>query len=136
MIRVDQEPVVETRSPDRSCVWEAVCEIGGVQYRARSRYGAVNELARQLVAAGIPDAPMAVRQHGLAGEMVDASFYEAAKWTYREGAASLHRVRWVDPAAQTAQIAIRKAARQGWNRFPAPAVAAAASPPQIAEVEA
>ena len=74
----------------------AVCEIDGIPYSARSRSGASNELARVLVAAGIPDQPIEARDRrsGLKA-LTYRSFHAAAKWTYREGAATLlQRVRY------------------------------------------
>jgi hypothetical protein len=37
--------------------------VEGRTYTARSRHGAANELARQLVAAGLADRPMVIRHH-------------------------------------------------------------------------
>jgi hypothetical protein len=71
-------------------------------------------LARQLVAAGIPDAPMAAAHRGLRGETTYRSFHEMALWTYEETATRpLHRVRWVDPAVRATRIAAAFGPKQG-----------------------
>jgi hypothetical protein len=49
MIVVQQRPDEETRTPGKSCHWVASTIVDGVTYRARSRRGAPNELARVLV---------------------------------------------------------------------------------------
>jgi hypothetical protein len=41
-----QRPLEDTRTPERSCVYEAECEVEGRRYSARSRHGAPNKLAR------------------------------------------------------------------------------------------
>jgi hypothetical protein len=62
---------------------------------ARSRHGAVYELARVLVAAGVEDRPLRVTFEGLAGHMTWPSFAAAAQWTLIEGVATpLRRKRW------------------------------------------
>ena len=98
-------PLEETRTPNKGCVYVAACEMGGVPYSARSRSGSATELARVLVAAGVPDAAMVVTHRGLKGQMTYRAFHEAARWTYEETATKpLHRVRWVDPADKVARI--------------------------------
>jgi hypothetical protein len=47
----------------------AEATVEGRTYTARSRHGPANELARQLVAAGLVDRPMVIRYHGLAGTL-------------------------------------------------------------------
>ena len=54
------------------------CRFEGRTYTARSRHGAANALARQLVAAGLADRSMVIRYHGLAGTMIYHSFHTAA----------------------------------------------------------
>jgi hypothetical protein len=103
-----------------------------VTYRLRSRYGAPNELARALVAAGIPDAPMQIATAGLRGETTYGSFHEAAKWTYEESATKpLHRVRWVDPAVRAARITAAFGPKQGVK----PSAATAAALPVLDAAE-
>src|SRR5438132_7769823 len=102
-IRVHQWPEEETRTPNKSCRWVAEAIVDGITYTARSRHGAPNELARQLVAAGIPDAPMVAAHCGHRGETAYRSFHEMALWTYEETSTKpLHRVGWVDPAVRAA----------------------------------
>jgi hypothetical protein len=62
-----QRPLENTRTPERSCVYEAECQVDGRRYSARSRQGVVNELARVLVSAGVPDQPAEIRQTGMKG---------------------------------------------------------------------
>jgi hypothetical protein len=65
-----------------------------VRRTPRSRHCAPNELARQLVDAGIIDRPMVIRYRGLAGTTTWGSFQAAATWTYSEGDQPLCRVRY------------------------------------------
>jgi hypothetical protein len=67
---------------------------GRSAFTARSRHGASNELARQLVAAGLADQPMAIHCRGLAGTITWPSFYAAATWTFSEGDRPLRRIRY------------------------------------------
>jgi hypothetical protein len=87
-------PDESTRTPNSSCAWIAETMVEGRVYVARSRYGAPNELARQLVAAGLADRPMAIRYRGRAGTMFYRSFHAAAIWTFSEGDQPLRRVRY------------------------------------------
>jgi len=113
---VHLRPGQATRTANKGCVWIAATEIDDRRFVARSRYGAANELARQLLAAGIPDGPMIVRTTGLRGEMTIRSFHEAARFTYEESASKpVHMVRWRDPANETAQITARKGQKEGVN---------------------
>lgn len=93
MIRVHCRPLPESRTANSSAAWLAECEADGRRFEAKSRHGAANALARELVAAGIPDAPMEVRYEGLAGTMRYPSFHAAAGWTFSESASTpLRRV--------------------------------------------
>jgi hypothetical protein len=83
-----------TRTPNSSCAWVAETMVDGRVYVARSRYGAANELARQLVASGLADRPMVIHYRGRAGVMTYGSFHAAATRTFREGDQPLHRVRY------------------------------------------
>jgi hypothetical protein len=88
-------PLEETRSPNSSCQWLAECEVAGRRFAARSRQGAVYELARMLVAAGIEDRPLCVTFAGVVGLVTWGSFAAAARWTLTEGAATpLRRRHW------------------------------------------
>ena len=68
--------------------------VEGLVYVARSRHGAPNELARQLVAAGLADRPMVIHCRGRGGTMTYRSFHGAARWTYTEGDQPLRRVKY------------------------------------------
>ncbi len=66
MIVVRQFADEASRTPNNSCYWQAECVVDGLAYVARSRHGAPYALARELLAAGIPDAPMQVTSAGRA----------------------------------------------------------------------
>ena len=66
-IVVTVRPLEATRTLNSGCVWLAECEVGGRRFEARSRHGAANALARELVAAGVADRPLEVHFEGLAG---------------------------------------------------------------------
>jgi hypothetical protein len=93
-IRVICWPDEETRTPNSACAWVAETMVEGRVYVARSRHGAPNELARQLVIAGLPDRPMVVHYRGRVGTTTYRSFHAAATWTFSEGDQPLHRVRY------------------------------------------
>src|SRR5262245_38709982 len=94
-IPVHCRPLEETRRPNSSCQWLAECEVDGRHFMARSRHGAVYELARVLVAAGLEDRPLRVTFQGVAGHATWPSFAAAAQWTLIEGVATpLRRKRW------------------------------------------
>ena len=84
MITIEQRPVEATRTPGNGCIWLAETVIDGKRYSARSRRGAALALARVLVAAGIPDQPICVRQAGLRGEMRYRSLHRMAMRTIEE----------------------------------------------------
>ena len=113
----------ETRTPNSGCLWLAECEIGGRRFQARSRHGAANDLARQLIAAGVADQPLVVHSDGLRGYLRWGSLKAAAKRTYTEGNRPLQCIRWVAP--QDAVQAIRAAPKQGVK-----AMAAMSDPPE------
>jgi hypothetical protein len=81
-----------TRTANSACLWVAEVTVDGRTYTARSRHGAPNELARQLVAAGLADRPMVIHYRGRAGTMTYRSFHASATWTYSEGDQPLRRV--------------------------------------------
>jgi len=120
MLEVRMWPEEHTRTPEKSCYYVAETTIDGVVYRGRSRMSASNELARVLVAAGIPDASMRVEQIGIAGYLIWKSSHRAALWTYQETATiPLHRVQWVDPAFRSAQMRSAFAKKEGGTDEPA-----------------
>ena len=114
MIEVTLTAEQSTRTPENSCYYRAQAIVDGQTYLARSRRGATNELARLLVDAGIPDAPMQVRQEGFAGHLTVPSFHMAATFTYTEGATtSVRRIPWTDPAFRTYQTGVGEAETEG-----------------------
>ena len=116
-IVVRVRPLEATRTPNSSCIWLAECEIGERRFEARSRHGAANALARELMAAGVADWPLEVRFEGLAGCLRWGSVAAAAKRTYTEGNRALQCIRWIAP--QDAVQAIRAASKQGVEGPPA-----------------
>jgi hypothetical protein len=58
-IAVTTWPDEATRTSNSAYVWTAEAMVEGRAYTAQSRHGPANQLARQLVAAGLPDRPMA-----------------------------------------------------------------------------
>src|SRR5262249_39540492 len=85
-ITVHQRPIEATRTANKSCKWVAEAIVNGRTYVATSRMAPANDIARQLVADGVPDAPMHVYTAGLKGCLVWRSFYKAAGYTFKENA--------------------------------------------------
>ena len=79
---------------DRGGLWKAECTVGGQHFEANSRHSAPHELARKLLAAGVPDDEMIIETAGLKGTASCRSFYAMAKYTYTEGDRLLQRVKW------------------------------------------
>jgi hypothetical protein len=88
-ITIRQRTLENTRTPDRSCIYEAECEVDGRCYAATSRHGAPIELARLLVSARIPDQPVEGVTVGIKGGITYRSLHGMALWTYAEGAGAL-----------------------------------------------
>jgi hypothetical protein len=88
MIRVHCRPLPETRTANTACAWVAEAEVDGRRFEARSRHGAANALARELVAAGLADQPLEIHYEGLAGTMCYLSFHAAAQLTFVENAST------------------------------------------------
>ena len=59
-ITIHQRPHELTRSANKSCKWVAEAIVNGHAYTAISRMAPAHDIARQLVADGVPDAPMQV----------------------------------------------------------------------------
>ena len=115
-ITVHQRPLEATRSANKSSKWLAEAIVNGRTYTATSRMAPANDIARQLVAAGVPDAPMHVYTAGLKGCLVWRSFYRAAGFTYEETTTKpLHVARWESPEARAARITATLARKQGVN---------------------
>ena len=92
-IVVRVRPLEETRTPNCGCVWLAECEVEGRRFEARCRHGAANALARELLVAGIADAPLEVHFDGVAGCLGWGSVAAAARRAYTEGNRPLQCIR-------------------------------------------
>jgi hypothetical protein len=110
-IVVTVRPLKATRTSNSGCIWLAECEIDGRRFEARSRHGAANALARELVAAGVADRPFEVRFEPLAGCLWWGSIAVAAERTFTEGNRPLQCIRWIAP--RDAVQAIRAPPKQG-----------------------
>jgi len=116
-ITVHQRALENTRSSGKSCKWIAEAIVNGKDYTTNSRMAPANDIARQLVADGQPDAPMHVYTAGLKGCLVWRSFYGAAGFTFRESTTkSVHQAPWVDPAIVRGQIKSLPPLRQNRGR--------------------
>jgi len=92
-----------------------------------------NDIARQLVADGVPDDAMHVHTEGLKGGLIWRSFHKAAGITIEETITKpVHVTRWRDPAAETAQITALVARKQGVKSPIGTRVAPGLSAPQNA----
>src|SRR5262249_26280251 len=113
-ITVHQRPLEATRTANKSCKWIAEAIVNGRTYTAISRMAPANDIARQLVAAGVPDAPMHVYTAGLKGCLVWRSFHKAAGYTIEETATKpVHMVRWESSEARAARITATLAPKHG-----------------------
>jgi hypothetical protein len=129
-IIVHQRPLAETRTPSKSCRWLGEAIVNGRTYTATSRMAPANEIARQLAAEGVPDAPMRAYTAGLKGCLTWRSFYRAARYTLKESAQTpVTRARWTDMAVLRGEISCTIRTKQGVNgsagtsispRFPPP----------------
>jgi hypothetical protein len=99
-ISVTTWPDEDTRTPNRGCTYLAETTVAEVTHTVRSRHGAGNELARALVATGITDRPMEIRDRRRSDivQLRYPSFRAAARWTYTEGNRTLARVPLGRPA--------------------------------------
>lgn len=69
--------------------------VDGTSYEARSRLNACTDLARTLVAAGIPDQSVEISQPGLAGSLTWKSLHWLATRMYVESVTvPLHMRAW------------------------------------------
>jgi len=113
-ITVHQRPLETTRTANKSCKWVAETIVNGRAYRATSRMAPANEIARQLVADGVPDAPMQVYTAGLKGALAWRSFHKAAGYTIEETTTKpVHTVRSESPEARAARITATLAPKRG-----------------------
>jgi hypothetical protein len=104
--------LLETRSSGKSCKWVAEAIVNGKTYTATSRMAPANDLARKLLADGLPDAPMHVYTEGLKGCLVWRSFHKAAERTIEENAQVPVRARRYRPRQDQWQ-GVRAAPKQG-----------------------
>ena len=131
-ITVHQRPLEATRTPGKSCKWSGEAIVNGRTYTATSRMAPANDIARQLVADGVPDAPMQVYSAGLKGCLVWRSFYKAAGYTIEETITKpVREVRWEHPDARAARIAATFGPKQGVKAPAGRGVAAEHSAAQI-----
>ena len=115
-----------SRSPDRPCYWTAEATVAGQRYTARARYGVAGALARVLVAAGLPDAPLHVLSNLDPNRVAlrYAAFHAEARMTIKEGPTTpISRGRWLD--LTEAFGAGRPSVYLGQNRGEAPIAAMA-----------
>jgi len=123
-IIVHQRPLEDTRTSSKSCKWVGEAIVNGRTYAATSRMAPANDIARQLVADGLPDAPMQVYSAGLKGCLNWPSFRLAALFTYEETATkSVRMVRWRDNAARMAQYTAAYRINRGVNASAATPIA-------------
>lgn len=96
VIEITQSPDEVTRTRMRGCRWVAAATMpDGQTLSAASRTGAPQALARALVAAGTPDAPVRVFSAGLRGYTAYRSLHAMAVWVYREAETKpVHRARF------------------------------------------
>ena len=98
MIVMLQRPLEDTRTSERPCVYEAEREVDGRRYSARSRLRSANALARVLLAAGVLDQAVEVRQAGIKGCITYRSLHEMGLSAFQETVrVPLRRVRWNPP---------------------------------------
>lgn len=113
-LEMRQHIVPRSRTAENSSKWEVRAEVDGVVYRATSRRGAPQELARVLVAAGVGDCPVRVFSEQSPGTSIYRSLYAMAKFTFTEGKTrSLRQVRWTSPEEIAAAFAGKPQNRGG-----------------------
>ena len=106
MITIYQMADETSRSPDRPCYYAATAEWRGQNFTARARYGVINDLARQLTAAGAEDHFVEVRTAGIPGYAAYRSLHMLATRTVSEVPTTpLRDTRWIDPAPRLAALA-------------------------------
>jgi hypothetical protein len=107
--------------------WVAEAIVNGRTYTATSRMAPANDIARQLVADNVPDAPMHVYTEGLKGCLVWRSFHKAAERTIEENAQVPVRARRYRPPQDQWQ-GVRAASKQGANALASPGASGAVEP--------
>src|SRR5437763_1050838 len=92
-ITVYQRPQPGSATPDRPAYWVGEAIHDGKTYECISRYSPAGDIARVLIAAGVPDQPLEIVTAGIRGALVWPSMYRAAGVSYAEGASKpLHAV--------------------------------------------
>jgi len=130
-ITVYQRPIEATRAANNSCKWVADAIVNGRTYTATSRMAPANDIARQLIADGVPDAPMHIYTLGLKGCLIWRSFYRAAERAIEENAQVPVRSRRYRPPQDQWQ-GVRARSKQGVNPELGTPVAPGLTGPQIA----
>jgi hypothetical protein len=105
VIEMHLSPIPGSRTPERDVEWR--CQTDGIYGRfvATSRLDAPGALARALVGANVPDAPVRVTTEGQPGWGEWRSLHQMAKWTYLEGRSrSLRRVPYAQVEASLAKL--------------------------------
>ena len=125
MITIYQAADEPSRSPDRPCYYIAKAEWRGQSFTARARYGVINDLARQLVAAGAEDHFVEVRVEGIPGYIAHRSLHQLATRTIEEGPTTpLRDVKWRDPSEHFARLGgkavLSQATASGGSLQPSP----------------
>ena len=121
MIVIHQRADEASRSPDRPCYYDAEANVLGgssasspdaerqrlgQSYTVRGRYGACHDIARQLVAAGIPDQPVTTIQEPQGWRIGYPSLHPMALRTIVEGVTTtIREAVWKDPAERFATLA-------------------------------
>jgi hypothetical protein len=96
-LEVSCRPLPETRTANNPLYWVASCEVDGRTFEARSRRDAPRELARVLLAAGIPDRPLRISYAGVKGARRYSSFHaEAASTTVESASTPVRRSRYAE----------------------------------------
>jgi hypothetical protein len=119
-----------SRTPDRPAYYDAeTVFVGGQSYTARARYGVCHDIARQLVAAGVPDQPVTTVEQPSGWSIGYPSLHRMALRTVSESATHpVHGRRWTDPAETFGRLPPK-----AQNRGSKPLAATSAHP---AEMEA
>jgi hypothetical protein len=133
MIEMAQRPLPKTRTAENCCLGLAECEVDRQRFEARSRRGAAHALARVLVAAGVADQPVEVRQDGLTVCIRYPSLHGMARRTYSEGNRPLRSIPYAEPEPGADRLERHK----GGGEAPVPAGVPAAAPvPSLAAAHA
>jgi hypothetical protein len=132
---VHQRPNEATRSSGKSCKWVAEVIVNGRTYTVTSYMAPANDLARQLVAEGVPDAPMHVYTEGMKGCLVWRSFHKAAERMIEENAQVPARSRRYRPPQdqwQGVRAAPKQRVKASAGTFLAPVASGAVEPARAA----